>query len=207
MKPDLILVIVAPSGCGKGTTIKYLRRILLWLTLLVSYTDRPCKNGEQDGREYHFRTFDECDRLIATHELLTYGEYGGRRYFDIVPEEHHLCIILEVIITTALDVRRRFPRNTLIVNLKPAGRTEARRIRFLRRRLTGRGRETPEEISGRLAHASDEMWLGSHAADVTYTNRWSRVTAWRIAFLVQRRLLIRRIIKRLLPKWVWVWWL
>lgn len=83
MKPTII-ALVGNSGTGKTHLAQFLKT-RLGIPVIVSYTTRPRREGEKDGRDYHFITADE----IPPHEqMLTYTQYGGCEYFarlDDVP--------------------------------------------------------------------------------------------------------------------------
>jgi|GEM_PF-4181782 len=205
--PKTIIALAAPSAGGKKTTLGYFLRYVSEAKLMVSYTDRPQGPGEKDRVDYYFVTAAKFDEILATRTILTYGTHDGHRYCDVMPEGQYEIVTIEVKIETAIDVRRRYPRQTIIVWLDPPGWTETMKIMFLLGRLKGRNRDSRNSMYRRLDCARYEMKAGPKAANVCYTNRWSHLTAWRMALLVRRRQLIHCIIKRVLPRWIWMWWL
>ena len=72
----ILFIISAPSGSGKSTLVSQLRTLVEGLEFSVSYTTRQPRGSEEDGREYHFTTRVEFERMIAADDFL---ECGGVR--------------------------------------------------------------------------------------------------------------------------------
>src|SRR3954471_11903989 len=75
-----VFVITGPSGVGKGTLISTLLERVPGLELSISATTRDPREGEVDGRDYHFLTPEEFDRRIASEDFLEFATYSGNRY-------------------------------------------------------------------------------------------------------------------------------
>ncbi len=75
-----VFVITGPSGVGKGTLIAELLRRLPELELSVSATTRQPRDGEIDGRDYHFLTPEEFDRRAEAGDFVEFATYSGNRY-------------------------------------------------------------------------------------------------------------------------------
>ena len=76
----LLIIISSPSGAGKSTLA---RRLMAWdasIRFSVSATTRRPRPGEQEGREYYFRTRDEFESMIAAGEMLEHAEVFGNLY-------------------------------------------------------------------------------------------------------------------------------
>src|SRR6476646_11536364 len=73
-------IISAPSGSGKTTLVNELRQYVPNLEFSVSYTTRPPRGSEQDGREYHFITRGEFEAMIERNELLEHAQVFGNYY-------------------------------------------------------------------------------------------------------------------------------
>lgn len=150
-----ILVVVSGfSGAGKGTVMKALLASHGGYALSVSATTRRARPGEQEGREYFFKTVQEFEKMIAREELIEYAKYVDHYYGTprCYVEEQLTAgkdVILEIEIQGALKVRERFPQTLLLFVAPPD-------IRELQRRLAGRGTESPETIQARLARAREE---------------------------------------------------
>lgn len=158
MKKGLLIVISGASGTGKGTVCKELLTREPSIAYSVSATSRAPREGEQDGREYYFRTRAEFEAMIADGAFLEYADVYGNYYgTPLAPIEVRRAagedILLEIDTQGALNVMERCPDGTFIFLLPPS-------LEELRRRITGRGSESEESLARRLAAARDEILLG-----------------------------------------------
>ena len=158
MKKGLLIVMSGASGTGKGTVCKELLTRETDIAYSVSATSRTPRAGEQDGREYYFRTREEFEQMIAAGAFLEYADVYGNYYgTPLAPIEERRAagedILLEIDTQGALNVMERCPDGTFIFLLPPS-------LEELQRRITGRGTETEESIARRLAAARDEILLG-----------------------------------------------
>lgn len=158
MKKGLLIVISGASGTGKGTVCKELLARERGVAFSVSATSRAPREGEQDGREYYFRTRAEFEAMIAEGAFLEYADVYGNYYgTPLAPIEARRSagedILLEIDTQGALNVMERCPDGTFIFLLPPS-------LEELRRRITGRGTESEESLARRLAAARDEIRLG-----------------------------------------------
>ena len=154
-KKGLIIVLSGFSGAGKGTIMKHLlKKYPDAYHLSISATTRAPRQGEEDGREYFFRTQEEFDAMIANNELLEYATFNGnsygtpRSYVEKLVEEGK-DVILEIEIQGALQVKKMYPEAVLLFVMPPTAND-------LKERLVGRGTETADVISQRLAISSRE---------------------------------------------------
>ena len=76
----LLLVISGFSGAGKGTVVKRLLELHNDYALSISATTRSPREGEQNGREYFFKTREEFEQMIEHDELVEYAQYVGNYY-------------------------------------------------------------------------------------------------------------------------------
>lgn len=158
MKKGLLIVISGASDTGKGTVCKELLARERGVAFSVSATSRAPREGEQDGREYYFRTRVEFEAMIAEGAFLEYADVYGNYYgTPLAPIEARRSagedILLEIDTQGALNVMERCPDGTFIFLLPPS-------LEELRRRITGRGTESEESLARRLAAARDEIRLG-----------------------------------------------
>ena len=158
MKKGLLIVISGASGTGKGTVCKELLAREHGVAFSISATSRAPREGEQDGREYYFRTRAEFEAMIAEGAFLEYADVYGNYYgTPLAPIEARRSagedILLEIDTQGALNVMERCPDGTFIFLLPPS-------LEELRRRITGRGTESEESLARRLAAARDEIRLG-----------------------------------------------
>jgi len=151
-----LTVIAGPTAVGKGTVVRYLLEQNPEILVSVSATTRQPRAGEVHGREYLFVTNEAFDQMVANNELLEYAvvhqlnRYGTPRG----PVEQAIKagkqMILEIDIQGAQQVKESMPEANLIFIAPPD-------LDELKRRLVGRGTESPEEIAIRLGTAEIEM--------------------------------------------------
>lgn len=169
-----VLVVCAPSGTGKSTLIEMLRREYPDFGFSVSYTTRPPRGQEQDGREYHFVTRDAFVEMREHGEFCEWAEVHGNFYGTATrPVEAMLDqgrdVLFDIDVQGAKQLRKTFYKGTFVFLLPPS-RAE------LVRRLTGRGTDSGESIARRLANAVGEMrqadffdyWVVNDDLDTAY---------------------------------------
>ncbi|OUC78740.1 guanylate kinase [Gordonia lacunae] len=152
-----LIVLVGPSAVGKSTVVAKVCAAVPDVYFSVSATTRDPRPGEVDGRDYHFVSAGDFDKMIAADELLEWAEiHGGlqRSGTPIAPVlaalEAGKPVLVEVDLVGARNVVARLPE-AVTVFLAPPSWDE------LVSRLTGRATETPEAIERRLATARTEM--------------------------------------------------
>lgn len=187
----LMIVLSSPSGAGKTTTSRRLRELDGNLVMSVSVTTRPQRPGEIDGRDYHFRSHGEFDRLVEAGELLEYATVFGNRYgtprtpvMNALAEGQDVLFDIDWQGTQQLAERAR--DDLVSAFILPPSRAE------LARRLSARAADSQAEIDRRMAKASEEM---SHWAEYDYVvvNRDIDETVTRAqAILTAERLRRRR---------------
>lgn len=154
MAKGLLIVVSAPSGCGKGTILgEVLKDPAYYYS--VSATTRAPREGEQDGVQYHFLTREQFEQNIADQMMLEYAEYCGNYYgTPLAPINANLengrNVILEIEVQGAMQVRRLRPDAVFVFIAPPS-------VDTLRERLIGRGTETMEVIEERVAQAQHEL--------------------------------------------------
>ena len=151
------IVVSGPSGVGKGTLLSRVLEGAPNVVRSVSCTTRPPRPREVDGVDYHFVDDVAFDRLVAEDALLEWAEVHGERYGTLESEVDRALaegksVLLEIDVQGALNVRRRRP-DALLVFIEPPSMEE------LRRRLEGRGTESPDKIRLRLSNAERELAL------------------------------------------------
>ena len=149
----VLTVISGFSGAGKGTVVKQLLDKYDY-GLSISATTRSPREGEQDGREYFFKTKEEFEQMIAEHQLIEYARYVGNYYgtpkeYVVQQLEQGKDVILEIEIQGALKVKEKYP-DTLLMFVTPPS------AQVLKDRLVGRGTETAEVIDSRMKRAVEE---------------------------------------------------
>ncbi|MCB1960208.1 MAG: guanylate kinase [Rhodocyclaceae bacterium] len=150
-----LFIVTAPSGAGKTTLVGGLLQRDPQVQLSVSYTTRPPRPGEQDGREYHFVDVARFQTLRDDGAFLEWAEVHGNYYASsrVWLREQTAAgrdILLEIDWQGAQQVRKVFPDAVGIFLLPPS-------MEELERRLRGRGTDSDEVISRRLLAARGEM--------------------------------------------------
>jgi guanylate kinase len=162
-KRGRLFVIAAPSGAGKTSLVKALLERKPELHVSISYTTRTKRATEEDGREYHFVSIGDFQRLQEQGQFLEYAQvfdnfYGtGRR-----PVETELArgnnVVLEIDWQGAQQVRRSLPECVTIFVLPPSRAS-------LEERLRNRRTDSEEVIARRLRDAVGDM---SHWSEFNY---------------------------------------
>lgn len=158
----LLIVVSAPSGCGKGTVLAEILKDDNYY-YSVSATTRSPREGEKDGVQYHFLSKEEFKKRIENNGMLEYAQYCDNYYGTPKKEvdemrEKGKDVILEIEVQGAMKVKEICPDAVFIFIAPPS-------IKELDRRLRKRGTETDEVIAKRVAEAAGEI---SHAKDYDY---------------------------------------
>ena len=160
-KKGILIVVSGFSGAGKGTLMKKLMQDYDNYALSISATTRQPRVGEEDGREYFFRTKEEFEKMIARDELIEYARYvenyyGTPKHYVMEQLEAGKDVILEIEIQGALKVKEKYPDALMLFLVPPDAQT-------LKERLVGRGTETADVIHDRLERAAQEAQeMGSY---------------------------------------------
>ena len=169
-----VFVITGPSGVGKGTLIGELRARVPELELSVSATTRPPREGERDGRDYHFLSPAEFDRRAEAGEFLEFADYGGNRYGTLRSEVERriaagIPVVLEIEVQGARQVRAAMPESVQVFIAPPEPSV-------LRERLVGRGADSDAAITERLRTAELELEAQDEFAHVVVNDDIERAT-------------------------------
>jgi guanylate kinase len=150
-----LTVVSGPSGVGKSTVVRELRRLDPRIYLSVSATTRAPRPGEIDGDHYHFIDQGRYDEMVENKEFLEHAHYTGNNYgTPREPIERAIAegrpAVLEIELQGARQVRRSMPGAQLVMLVPPSWQE-------LVGRLTGRGTEDPAKVARRLAVAKEEL--------------------------------------------------
>jgi len=156
-RKGMLLVISGPSGVGKGTLFKKLLKDDPSTTFSVSYATRAPRPGEVDGIDYHFVTLEAYQAMKARNGFLESAEVHGNYYGTPVQPvieavEKGKNMVLDIDPQGALQVMEAMPGCVSIFILPPS-------YAELRRRLTERNTEKPEDVERRLNNARGEIAL------------------------------------------------
>ena len=152
-----LIIFSAPSGSGKSTIINYLLQQSLRLRFSISATSRAPRGTEKNGVEYYFLTPEAFKARIAKGDFLEYEEvYTDKFYGTLKSEVERILnegdnVIFDVDVVGGCNIRRFYGDRALSVFIQPPS------IEELRKRLVGRGTDTPEVIESRIAKAEYEL--------------------------------------------------
>ena len=161
----LFIVLSAPSGCGKSTLVDMLLQEYPDICYSISCTTREPRGEEEDGLDYHFKTKERFEELIKEDAFIEYAKVHDNYYGTLKsPIQEVLAegnsMILDIDVQGAAKVRE-FVRNLPNTDPMKIGYVDIfinpPSMEELRRRLEGRGTDTPAAIEKRLANAEGEM--------------------------------------------------
>ncbi len=157
-KGGKLILFSAPSGSGKTTIVRYLlEQPELNLAFSISATSRPRRTKEKDGVHYYFMTTSEFKQHIKKGDFLEWEEvYRDSFYGTLKSEVERLWaagknVIFDIDVAGGLRIKRKFPKETLAVFVKPPSVDE------LKIRLKKRSTESDDKINMRIAKASVEL--------------------------------------------------
>ena len=155
----ILFIISAPSGSGKSTLVNEVRKQLSGIEFSVSWTTRAPRGSEEDGREYHFTTRSEFDRMVAAGEFLEHAEvfgnfYGTARHSLAEARSAGHDLLLDIDVQGAAQVRANMPEAVSIFIMPPNPKVLRTR---LRNRSRAEGIVNEEEVYRRLNEASKEI--------------------------------------------------
>jgi guanylate kinase len=151
----MLLVVSAPSGCGKTTMVKRLLSLDPELIYSVSYTTRSPRLGEREGVDYHFVSPAAFEEMAASGAFAEWAEVHGERYATsarlidgaLIQGRDAVC---DIDVQGAARLKERYPDAVLVFVLPPS-------MEELRRRLSGRNTEESGVVERRLAAARGEL--------------------------------------------------
>ncbi len=155
----LLFILSAPSGSGKSTLVNQLRSMVSDLDFSVSWTTRAPRGSEQEGREYHFTSRENFERMMAADEFLEHADvfgnyYGTTRNSLTEAAAHGRDLLLDIDVQGAAQVRRNMPEAISIFILPPNPDVLALR---LRNRSRSEGGVEQSIVEKRLATARHEI--------------------------------------------------
>ncbi len=167
-----LLIFSGPSGVGKGTVVKELRRRSDAIRLSVSATTRAPRPEDVEGVTYYFKTMEEFEAMIDRDEFLEYAVYTGNCYGTPAgPVDEMLdagCdVVLEIEVQGALQVMERRPDAVSVFVAAPS-------FAELERRLEGRGDTSGKDLEHRLQTARIEYTLAPKYDYIVVNDRVER---------------------------------
>ena len=164
-----LIVITAPSGAGKTSITRYLLNKYPKLVFSISAATRQPRGNERNGVDYYFMTLEEFREKIKSNDFVEWEMvYEGKYYGTLKQELERIWAagktpILDIDVKGAIHVQQQFPKNTLTIFVQPPS------VEELKKRLEGRGTETPENILTRLNKATYEISF-NHSFDKVIIN-------------------------------------
>jgi guanylate kinase len=152
------VIISAPSGAGKTTIVRHLLGISDFrLSFSVSACTRPMRNGEVDGRDYHFLTVARFKDLIDENAFVEWEEVYKNNYYGTLKSEVERIwdldrhVLFDVDVMGGLSLKSKFADQALAVFIMPPS------VEVLKQRLESRGTEPEDKIRNRINKASLEI--------------------------------------------------
>jgi guanylate kinase len=160
----ILLVLSSPSGAGKTTITRALVAADPMLSMSVSVTTRPPRQGEIDGKDYHFITPQRFAEMVAASELLEHAtvfahSYGTPRAPVMAALDAGQDIVTDIDWQGTQQLAEKVKRDLVAVFILPPS------IEALEDRLQRRAQDSAEVVAGRMAKSADEM---SHWPEYDY---------------------------------------
>ena len=156
MNKGMLVILSAPSGCGKDTVYTELCKVRNDIVKSVSATTRPKRDGEVEGVNYYYLSKDEFEYLIKNNGLIEYTCYNNCYYGTPVSNITNavnagkVCFLI-IEVEGAQNIMKLFPDDCVSIFLLPPN------FEVLEKRLRGRDSDNEEIIQGRLNIAKDEL--------------------------------------------------
>lgn len=150
-----LFVVSAPSGAGKTSLCREMLTIFPNLSLSISYTTRPRRNGEQDGKDYYFVSREGFDRMVDDGAFAEWAEvhgnyYGTSRTILQQALEAGSDVLLDIDFQGAAQLRESRLDGVFVFILPPS-------MSELRSRLEGRNTDSRDVIEQRMINARAEI--------------------------------------------------
>lgn len=152
-----VIIVSAPSGAGKTSIVKHVLDFLPELRFSTSATTRAMREGEVNGRDYHFLTVDDFKRGIDREDFLEWEEVYHNQFYGTLKSEirriwdEGKVVIFDVDVKGGLNIKKYFGDNALAIFVEPPT------VQELENRLRKRGTETEESLRKRVAKAEYEL--------------------------------------------------
>jgi guanylate kinase len=152
---SIVYIVSAPSGSGKSTLVNELFKMVRNLDFSISYTTRPARGSEQNGKEYFFVSREEFEAMMKADEFLEYAEvfgnyYGTARRFLREAENRSNDLLLDIDVQGASKIKEKIPEAVSIFILPP----DREKLEW---RLRTRGLDSEDVIRRRLDTARREI--------------------------------------------------
>lgn len=158
-KKGLLVILSAPSGCGKDTVFQELRKVRSDVVESVSATTRAPRDGEEEGINYYFKSESDFQLMVVNDELLEYAKYNNCYYGTPIAgvekaiNEGKVCFLI-IDVQGAQRIMSQRPDSISIFLLPPS-------LEILRSRLENRCTNDEDDINRRMAIAEKEIHMAS----------------------------------------------
>lgn len=158
-KKGLLVILSAPSGCGKDTVFQELRKLRNDVVESVSATTRAPRDGEVEGINYYFKSESDFQLMVVNDELLEYAKYNNCYYGTPIAgvekaiNEGKVCFLI-IDVQGAQRIMSQRPDSISIFLLPPS-------LEILRSRLENRCTNDEDDINRRMAIAEKEIHMAS----------------------------------------------
>ena len=171
---SIVYIVSAPSGSGKSTLVNELFKVVKHLDFSISYTTRPPRGSEQNGKEYFFVTKEQFEAMIKADEFLEYANvfgyyYGTAKRFLRDAQARGNDLLLDIDVQGAQQVKKSIPDAASIFILPP----DREKLEW---RLRNRGLDSEEVIRRRLDTARREIENYSKYDYILVNERLERAT-------------------------------
>ena len=161
-----MIIFTAPSGAGKTTIVSHLLKTYDQLAFSVSATTRKPRSHEIDKKDYYFLSKEEFRERIDAGEFIEWEEVYEDQYYGTLRSEIerlwdlNKCVVFDIEVKGAMNIKKYFAKETLAVFVKPPS------VESLLNRLKLRQTETPESLRKRIRRAKEEL---------TYENNFDKI--------------------------------
>ena len=151
----LLIILSAPSGCGKDTVFQEIKKIRNDVVESVCATTRKPREGEVDGVNYYFKTESDFQLMVVNDELLEYARYNNCYYGTPVSEVEKaidngkICFLI-IDVQGAQSILKVRPDAISIFLLPPS-------LEVLEKRLVNRSTNDIEDVKNRMTIAKREI--------------------------------------------------
>lgn len=152
-----VIIVSAPSGAGKTSIVKHVLQFLPELRFSTSATTRDIREGEVNGKDYHFLTVDEFKDGIDRDNFLEWEEVYHNQFYGTLKSEirriwdEGKVVIFDVDVKGGLNIKKYFGDKALAIFVEPPS------VQELENRLRKRGTETDESLRKRMEKAEYEL--------------------------------------------------
>jgi len=189
MNKGLLFVVTGPSGAGKTTLIEQLLEEHSELHFSVSFTTRPPRKNEVDGKDYCFVDEKTFFQMVQSNDLLEYAEVHGyyygtsKEYVDSQLSKSN--ILLDIDVQGALNVKRALP-DSAVCFVAPPNYEE------MKKRLVNRATESERDLKKRLDDAVDELKKIEHFDYLIVNTEKDRASSELLAVYTAEKLRVNR---------------